>query len=146
MNPSIEINLPINNVVELFMDKRNFKDWKKDFISFEHISGTPGEIGAVTKLVDKRVTMLETITSKNLPSEIVETYQHIRGEKTVMVHKTTYRFTPLAEDKTLFEAAMEVIKIEGFLLKLIMTIFAGAGRKQSQGQLNMFKVFAESKS
>jgi hypothetical protein len=146
MNPSIEINAPINKVVELFMDKRNFKDWKKDFISYEHISGTAGEVGAVTKLVYKRVTILETIISKNLPAEIVEIYEHKHGDKTVMVHQSTYHFTSLEGNKTRMEVVMETLKIEGFMMKLIMTIFAGAGRKYAQDQLNMFKTLVENKS
>jgi hypothetical protein len=146
MKPSVEINIPINKVVELFMDKRTFKDWKKDFISYEHISGTPGEVGAVTKLVYKRVTMLETIISKNLPAEIVELYEHKQGDKTVMVHQSTYHFTSIAANKTHMEVIMETLKIEGFMMKLIMTIFAGAGRKYAQEQLDKFKVFAEKKS
>jgi hypothetical protein len=33
------INLPINKVVELFMDKSNYKYWKKVFTGFEPLSG-----------------------------------------------------------------------------------------------------------
>jgi hypothetical protein len=51
MKVAIEINLPVNKVVGLFMDKNYFKEWKKDFISFEHIKGIPEEVGAITKLV-----------------------------------------------------------------------------------------------
>ena len=47
---TLEINLPINKVVELFMDKNNFREWKIDFICYMHISGTPNEAGAITKL------------------------------------------------------------------------------------------------
>jgi len=35
----VEINLPLNKVIELFMDKNNFKHWKKSFISYEHFDG-----------------------------------------------------------------------------------------------------------
>jgi hypothetical protein len=64
MKAIIEINLPINRVVELFMDKNNFREWKKEFIGYEHISGTPGEIGAVTKLIYKKEIMFE-LTCRN---------------------------------------------------------------------------------
>jgi hypothetical protein len=143
MKPTIQINLPINNVIELFMDKNNFKEWKKDFISYEHISGIPGEAGAVTKLVYKRPTMFETIVSKKLPGEIVEMYEHKQGEKTTMVHKSTYHFKFLSEKSTLLEVDMEIIKVNGFMLKLIMTLMFGPGKKYAQEQLNKFKVFAE---
>lgn len=140
---TVEINLPINKVVELFMDKNNFKEWKIDFISYEYISGTPNEVGAITKLVYKRFTMLETIVSKKLPNEIAEIFEHKRGDKTSMAHTASNRFTSLAENKTLFEIETEVTKVEGFFLKLIMTLMAGAGKKYAQKQLDRFKTFAE---
>jgi hypothetical protein len=143
MKPSIEIELPIKRVFELFMDKTNFKEWKKDFISYEHISGTAGEVGAVTKLVYKRVTMFETIISKNSPTEIIAEYEHKSSEKTIMFHRATNHFTALSDNRTLIEVDMKITKIIGFLAKIIMTIMAGAGKKYAQTQLNQLKVFAE---
>jgi hypothetical protein len=143
MKPSIEINLPINKVFELFMDKTNFKEWKKGFISYGHISGTAGEAGAVTKLVYKRVTMFETITGKNFPNEITAEYEHKRGEKTIMFHKASNHFTSLPDNRTLLEVDMKMTKIIGLLPKIIMTLMAGAGKRYAQTQLNQLKVFAE---
>jgi hypothetical protein len=143
MKPTIEINLPANRVFELFMNKTNFKEWKKDFISYEFISGTPGEVGAVTKLVYKRVTMFETITNKNFPNEIIAEYEHKRGEKTIMFHKASNHFASLSDNKTLLEVDMEITKIIGLLPKIIMTLMAGAGKRYAQTQLNQLKSFAE---
>jgi hypothetical protein len=98
-----EINLSINEVVALFMDKSNYRFWKKDFTGYEPISGTPGEVGAVTKLVFKRVTMLEIITANTLPAELKCVYDHRRGEKSMMIHEASNRFTALAANKTRYE-------------------------------------------
>jgi hypothetical protein len=141
---SIEINLPISKVVELFIDKNNFKNWKNDFISFEYISGIPGEVGSVTKLINKRGIMFETIISRNMAGEIIETYEHKREEKTILIHRATNSFKTLNENRTLFEVETELVEVNGFLFKLIMTLMAGAGKKYSQIQLNKFKEFAES--
>jgi hypothetical protein len=135
-----------NKVVQLFIDKNNFKEWKKDFVSFEHISGTSDEIGSVDKLVFKRVTMIETISSTNLPTEIIYDYEHKQGHKTIMFHKASNHFTSLAENKTLYELDSEITKIIGLLPKIIMTIMKGAGKNYAQDQLNRFKVFAEKKT
>jgi hypothetical protein len=143
MKPTIQIDRPIKDVVELFMDKKYFKEWKKDFIEFEPITGIPNEIGAVTKLVFKRVTMFETIISKKMPNEIITTYEHKRGEKTIMVHRVTNRFEALAENSTLLVVDTEIMKIDGLLFKLMMALMAGAGRKYSQTQLNQLKILAE---
>ena len=117
MKVAVEINVPINTVVKLFMDKNNFKEWKKDFTSYENISGVAGEVGAVTKLIGKREVMYEKIISKNLPLEIIEVYEHKRNEKIMMVHKATNHFTSLSENKTLFEVETEIEKVNSFILK-----------------------------
>ena len=49
MKASIQINLPINNVVELFLEKENYKEWKKDFLKYEVISGVPNNSKSKTK-------------------------------------------------------------------------------------------------
>jgi hypothetical protein len=141
----VEINLPISKVVELFMDKANFKEWKKGFISYDHIKGTPGELGAVTKLVTSQGTMYCQIIAKNLPFEIIETYEHKRGDKTTMVHKAVNKFVRMSDHTTLFEVNTEVIEVHGAMLKLIMKLMAKAGERYSQQQLNQFKVFAENR-
>jgi hypothetical protein len=143
MITAVEIDLPIDKVVELFMDKENFKEWKKDFVRYEHISGTPDEVGAVTKLVYKRLTMFETITSKRLPAEIVEEYEHKRGKATIMFHKAINRFTSIEQSKTLYELDSEVTKVVGLLPTLIMKLMASAGRRYAQDQLEQFKALAE---
>jgi hypothetical protein len=79
----------------------------------------------------------------NLPAEIIEEYVHKHGDKTVMVHNASNRFTSTAQNRTLYEVDSEVTKVVGFLLKLIMGVMAGAGKKYAQDQLNMFKAFAE---
>jgi hypothetical protein len=139
----VEINLPINKVVQLFIDKNNFKAWKKGFISYKHIHGIPGEVGALTKLVTKQGIMYERIVSMNLPAEIIETYEHKRGNKTTMIHKAVNHFVSLTENKTLVEVKTEVIEIHGVLMKFIIKVMARAGEKFSQDQLNQFKVFSE---
>lgn len=47
--------------------------------SFEHLSGTPGQVGARSKLVYKmskrHIEMIETITVRKLPQEFSGTYE-----------------------------------------------------------------------
>lgn len=143
MKLKVEINRPANKVVELFLDKANFSRWKKDFISREHISGADNQMGSKDKLVFKRVTMIETVTSNHLPGEISYEYEHMRGNKIIMIHKATNRFTPLRADKTLYELDSEITKVFGLLPKIIMGLMKGAAEKYTQTQLNQFKEFAE---
>jgi len=145
MKASVEINATIDKVVKLFMDKNHLKDWKKGFVSYEHISGTPNDAGAVTKMIYKRNVMIETILSINLPDEIIAEYEHIQGGSTMMFHKATNRFTSLGKSKTLYVLDGEITKVNGILLKFLMKLSPNEGNKQAQEQLNMFKLLAEKK-
>ena len=139
------INLPIIKVVELFMDKSSYKYWKKDFTGYEPISGISEEAGSVTKLVFKRVTMLETITSKNLPAELRCEYEHKQGKKTVMFHNASNRFNALTGNKTLYELDSVTTKAIGLLPKIMMLLMGKVAKKYAQIQLDQFKIFAEHK-
>ena len=75
----IKINLARNKVIELFDSTENLKKWQPGLLSFEHQSGTPGEVGAKSRLQYKtgkrEIEMVETITVKNLPDEFSGIYE-----------------------------------------------------------------------
>ncbi|MGZ5244525.1 MAG: SRPBCC family protein, partial [Bacteroidia bacterium] len=68
-----EINQPVEKVVKLFDNPENMKHWQPGLISFETISGTPGQPGAKARLKYKmgkrEIEMIETITVNKLPEE-----------------------------------------------------------------------------
>ena len=135
-----EINLPIARVVELFDDPENLKHWQPGLISFEPISGTPGQPGAKSKLkykMGKRdIEMVETITVRNLPDEFSGTYE----AKGVFNIVKNY-FRPVSESKTKYINENE-FQFKGFM-KLIGFLMPGAFRKESEKYLLQFKEFAE---
>ena len=49
----IEIEKPIEKVIELFDNPDNLKKWMEGLQSFEHLSGTPGQPGAKSRLFFK---------------------------------------------------------------------------------------------
>ena len=50
--------------------------WQPGLISFDHISGTVGEMGAMLyKMGSREIEMIETITVKNLHDEFSGTYE-----------------------------------------------------------------------
>ena len=73
------IDRPLDRVVELFNSVENLKEWQDGFVSFEHLSGEPGEIGAKSKLVylmnNRDMELIQTILSNNLPDEFTGHYQ-----------------------------------------------------------------------
>ena len=138
-----EINVPIEKAFELFLNKENIKEWQKELINYENISGISGEVGGVTKLNYKSVTIVETITFKNAPNEIRGIYDHKRGEKTIMIHNASNRFSAIAENKTLFEMQMLDVKFIGFLPKLMSKLMGRMFEKYHQNEVDQFKAFAE---
>src|SRR5258706_6617318 len=140
----VEIDQPLQRVVELFMDKNNLSKWQKRLISYELISGTPNAIGSVTKLNYNGVTIFETITTSNLPDEITGQYEHKRDKKTVMTHSTRNYFSSIGPNKTQYEMNIENEKFIGFLPKLMSGLMAGAIKKYNQNLLKEFKRFVES--
>jgi uncharacterized membrane protein len=136
----IEINAPIDRVVELFDNSDNLKEWMDGLESFEIISGEPGQSGAISKLVyqmgKRRVEMIETILVRNLPEDLSSSYKAKGVYNIVKNH-----FKELPEGKTLYITDQE-FQFEGFM-KIIGFIMPGAFKKQSMQYLEKFKAFVE---
>ena len=140
----IEIEKPVDEVVGLFDNVDNMYEWMIGLESFEHLSGTPSEPGAKSKLrfkMGKReMEMVETITSKNLPEEFSGTYE---ADGTLNIVKNS--FVPVGEDRTKWVAEHEFqfgttgMKIMGFFMPW-------AFKRQTMKYLQSFKDFAESES
>ena len=134
------INLPLNRVIELFDSEENLFNWQPELISFEHVSGEKGEVGAKSKLrykMGKReVEMIETITVKDLPKEFSGTYE----AKGVWNEVKNY-FEVIDENTTRWHSDCH-FEFSGFM-KIMAFIMPGMFKKQSQKYLDQFKTFAE---
>ena len=138
---SITIDKPVNEVVALFDNVGNMKKWMEGLESFEPLDGTPGEVGAKSRLrfkMGKReIEMIETITAKNLPEEFTGTYE-AKGVFNIVRNS----FEPLPGNKTKYTTEQE-FQFKGFM-KLMGLLMPGAFKKQSMKYLQDFKAFAES--
>jgi len=136
----IEINKPIDQVIELFDNPSNMKEWMKGLESFEHLSGIPGQPGAKSRLKFKmgkrEIEMIETITVRNLPDEFSGTYD-AKGVFNVVKIK----FVKLSESKTKYISEQE-FRFSGFM-KLFGLLMPSAFKKQTLIYLEDFKKFAE---
>lgn len=136
----VEINRPLEKVIELFDNTDNLSKWQPGFVSFEHLSGEPGQPGAKSKLKYKmgkrEVEMIETITIRNLPKEFHGVYE-AKG----VYHVIQNFFTEVTPGKTNWVSEND-FKLSG-MLKLVGWLMPGAFKKQSQKYLNLFKSFAE---
>ncbi|MDE5419623.1 SRPBCC family protein [Labilibaculum sp. DW002] len=136
----IEINQPINKVVELFDNEDNLFKWMNGLQSIEHLEGKPGEKGSTTKMLFKEgkreIEMIETILENKLPEEFTATYE-AKG----VYNLAKISFVSLTDSKTKYLTEQE-FQLKGFI-KLIGWLMPGVFKKQTNKYLKMFKEFAE---
>ena len=135
------IDLPRARVIELFDSFENLKKWQEGLLSYEPISGEPGQAGAKTRLLyqmgSRRTEMIETIITRNLPDEfsgtydargvhnIVRNYFHDEGEKTRWVLDSDFQF-------------------HGYMRIMSLFMPGSMFKKQTRKTMEDFKKFAES--
>jgi hypothetical protein len=137
----IEINLPIKKTVELWNNKDYFKEWQDDFCSIELISGTHNYKGSKSRLLfvgKRKIELVETILSIDLPNEKTALYEHVH-----MSNTQCSRFISIGKNKTKYISEVEYIKFNGILIKALAMVFPGKFKSQSQKWMNQFKAFAE---
>lgn len=134
------IKAPREKVVELFNDPENLAKWQPGFVSMELIKGEGSTVGSQHRLhytMGKRdVTMVETITAKNLPELFAATYETKGVWNEVHNH-----FEELPDGTTKYWTENE-FRMSG-MMKLFGWFMPGAFKKQSQKYLDLFKEFVE---
>ena len=138
----VDIELPRDRVIEIFDNPDNMKHWQDGFISFKHLSGNPGEVGAksVVKYENrgKPFELIETLLVRNLPEEFTGTYEH-----TSMTNTMQNLFTDTEDGGTRWTANIEYTKMKGLMLKLMTFFMPSMFKKQVQKWMDQFKAFAE---
>ncbi len=139
---TIEIDLPIERVSTLWADERNFHHWQDGFQSITLLEGEKDAVGAKSKIVlqhgKRRMELLETIITNNLPQERKASYEHIH-----MTNTQATRFESISDEKTRYISEVEYNQFNGFLPKLMAKLVPGMFKKQSQKWIGQFKAFAE---
>ena len=137
----ITIELPRDEVIKKMDNTDNMKHWQKGLVSTEHISGTPGDIGAKMqlnyKLGKREFNLIETITKNNFPEEFHATY-NTKGMHNVQ--ENFFEETP--EGHTKWISKCEFIP-SGFMMRIMIFLMPGAFKKQSMKYMVNFKNFAE---
>lgn len=135
------IDAPLKEVIKLFDNPDNMKEWQPGLLSFETISGQPGQEGAKAKLkykIGKReIEMIETITKIDLPHEFFGTYE----TKGVWNEIKNY-FREGVGDTTHWTTENE-FRVEGFFMKLMCFLMPGAFKKETMKHMQNFKNFVE---
>ena len=136
----IEINKPIDKVIELFDNPDHMDKWMEGLQSFEPISGEPGQVGAKSllkfKMGKREIEMIETITVRNLPEEFSGIYE-TKGVFNIVKNK----FVALPNNRTKYISEQE-FQFNGFM-KIIGFLMPNVFKKQSMKYLIDFKNFVE---
>ena len=138
----IDINRPRATVIEIFDNPDNLAKWQPGFHSFAHLSGTPGTVGAKSKIIyhfgKRTMELIETITARNLPDEFNGEYQMNGGSNTML-----NRFIELSPAKTRWQSTTH-FTFNRPLMKFMGFFCAGMFRKQTLTYLTNFKALCES--
>ena len=123
-------------VWKAFDNPDNMKTWQPTLVSFEPVSGTPGQPGAVSRLTyreGKRTMVLtETITLRREPDEFAGTYDS--GMAVNAIHN---RFEEAGPGQTRWIMTAD-FQFRG-IWRLLGFVFSGAIRKRTMADLNRFK-------
>jgi len=137
---SIEINVPIDEVVKRFDDPTKMKEWMTGLVSFETIEGEQGQVGATSKLVfqmgKRTVEMIETITVRDLPKRFDGNYL-AKG-----VYNEVGNVFEAKDAHTTIYTSEQFFEFKGGM-KLIGWLFPKTFKKQSKKYLQDFKAFVE---
>ncbi len=137
----ITINLPRERVIELFDNTENLYKWMKGLESFEAIEGSPGQVGAKSRMVfqmgKRRIEMVETITKRDLPNEFATTYE-TKG----VYNEVRNTFEPIDDKHTRYQTE-HFFRFDSIAMRIIAFLMPAAFKKQSMQYLQDFKAFAE---
>jgi len=138
----VMIDLPRDQVVEIFDDPDSLPKWQEGFVSMEHQSGEYGKAGMVSLLKydnnGRKIELTETIESRNLPEAFIAIYE----TEGVWNRHENYFFDE--GDTTRYVTDTE-FKCTGFM-RLFTLFMPGMFKKETLKQMNAFKTFAEAEA
>ncbi|WP_223033179.1 SRPBCC family protein [Hanstruepera marina] len=135
------INVPLIEFIEKLDNPENMKHWQKGLIDYDHVYGTPGEIGSKMKLSYKmgkrEMELIETITFNDLPHALHATYD-TKGMHNIQENF----FEEIDKNQTKWTSKNEFIPTS-FMLRMMTLLMPNAFKKQTKKYLTDFKNFAE---
>lgn len=138
----VVVNKPIQEVVDLWSNSENLKHWQDGLISFNHTEGEEGAVGSKSifeyQQGKQHVILEETILISDLPNEFKGVYRSKPMSNTMHNH-----FSVVSENQTEWKTELEYIEMNGLIPTILVKLFPGMMRKQTQKWLDQFKAFAE---
>ena len=128
-------------VWKIFDSTENLKQWQPSLKKFEHVSGTPGQLGAISKLTyeenEREFTLTERITHRQEPARFDGAYENEFADNII---KNT--FVEMSEDETLWVSENE-FKFKTLIMKIMGTVMKRNFVRRAYRDMERFKEFAE---
>ena len=137
---SVKIFKPREEVASYFFNPKYLHHFQDGFISKSLLSGVEGKKDAKSKMLYKKLTLIETIIYNNLPEEFYALYEHKNMTNTMKV-----TFNVLDSQSTQYISEIEYTELNGIIIKLIAKFFPSLFKKQVLKWMNQFKEFVESR-
>ena len=139
------LQLPINRscaeVWRAFDNPENRKEWQPSLISFETISGTQGQPGAVSKLTykerEREFSLMERVMHREDQHRLDGVYENNFADN--IVRNT---FTEQGPGQTLWRVETE-FKFKTLLMRILGTVMKKNFVLRTQREMDRFKAFAE---
>ncbi len=133
----IELNAPRDDVWGAFHNLANLPRWQPTFVSFEPLSGRPGEPGATSKLVyienGRTIEMIETVETRRERAEFSGRYVTSHGTNSIQ-----NRFDEKSRDQTLWTVDVD-FEFRGLLMRVMGLFIGGMIRRRLLTDLTRFK-------
>lgn len=133
---SIDVDRPLPEVWAALSDPRFMPRWQPTLRTVEPQAGTPGQVGAVTRLVyheaGREVVLTETVTVSEAPRDFTTRYTSSMVDSTLI-----NRLTPLPGGGTLWEITSE-FHFHG-MLRFLGSSLRGATERRIEGDMARFK-------
>jgi len=139
------LELPINRsraqVWNAFDNPENMRKWQPSLISFERVGGTPGQPGAVSKLIfkekEREFTLLERVTYREEPHRLDGVYENNFADNSV---RNT--FIEQGNEKTLWRVETE-FRFKTLIMRILGPIMKKNFVARTRKDLQRFKEMVE---
>jgi hypothetical protein len=140
-----KLELPIHksrmDVWKAFDNPENMKIWQPALVRIEHLSGTAGQPGSVSKLIykqkEREFSLIEKVTGRDEPNRLDGAYENEFADNTI-----SNQFIAQDNDQTLW-----VVETEYEFKTLVMKILGPAMKKnfvkRTQMDMERFKEMVE---
>ena len=140
------LELPINKsraaVWKAFDSPETMKKWQPSLISFETVSGTPGQPGAVSKLIykenEREFSLMERVTYREEPHRLDGVYENNFADN--IVRNT---FIEQGKEQTLWVMETE-FQFKTLLMRILGPIMKKNFVTRTQRDMERFKEMVES--